>query len=166
MVQMCNKYFFFLIDWDTNHREDSARGVFFYAWLKLIFIRLQRGRFQVVSNKIQMEKSILTLLYPRLSWDCWENHLPPISRFGEKGVDEQIKQCDKITKYLLDKLDKFKLTNKMNLFVLSDHGMNSVKLEDIIDLTQFINSTHVKFAGGSPTLGIFPAKSKWYLLKN
>lgn len=57
MVQMCNKYFFFLIDWDTNHREESARGVFFYAWLKLIFRRLQRGRFQVVSNNIQMEKS-------------------------------------------------------------------------------------------------------------
>lgn len=83
-------------------------------------------------------------------------------RFGSEAdeINEQIQSCDNIIKYLLDQLDKFELKEYIHLFVLSDHGMISLKISDIIDLTQFINSEDVKFSGGSPTLEIFPAKSK------
>lgn len=44
----------------------------------------------------------------------------------------------------------------LNIVHLSDHGMAPVKLDRIIDLTKYINSSDYKFVGTSPGLHIFP----------
>lgn len=70
-----------------------------------------------------------------------------------------LKKLDNITKYLHHKVEHSGLTD-LNIIHLSDHGMASVKLERIIDLNNYINSTDYKFVGSSPGLHIFPNPGK------
>lgn len=79
---------------------------------------------------------------------------------NSEAVKVQVRRCDNITNYLLKQLDKFNLSEKMNLFFMSDHGMTSVQVRHLIDLTKIIDKDDVTFGGGSPTLEIFPVKGK------
>uniref|UniRef100_A0A8D9F2M4 Ectonucleotide pyrophosphatase/phosphodiesterase family member 5 n=1 Tax=Cacopsylla melanoneura TaxID=428564 RepID=A0A8D9F2M4_9HEMI len=76
------------------------------------------------------------------------------------NISTQIARCDAITRYLLDQLDHVGLKEKINLFILSDHGMSKVQMRDIIDLSPWVNDTNAKFGGGSPTIEIFPNQGK------
>ena len=76
---------------------------------------------------------------------------------GIKGseFDDILKKLDNITKYLHNKIEYHGL-HDLNIVHLSDHGMATVKLDRIIDLTKYINSSDYKFVGTSPGLHIFP----------
>ncbi|KAL1459977.1 hypothetical protein WDU94_011919 [Cyamophila willieti] len=76
------------------------------------------------------------------------------------NVSTQVARCDNITRYLLDQLDHAGLKEKVNLFILSDHGMSKVAMRDVIDLSPWVNETNARFGGGSPTLEIFPNEGK------
>ncbi|XP_076239132.1 ectonucleotide pyrophosphatase/phosphodiesterase family member 5 isoform X2 [Calliopsis andreniformis] len=73
--------------------------------------------------------------------------------------DDILRKLDNITKYLHRKIEHHGLYD-LNIVHLSDHGMSSVKLDRIIDLTKYINSSDYKFVGTSPGLHIFPNPGK------
>ncbi|XP_053979670.1 bis(5'-adenosyl)-triphosphatase enpp4-like isoform X1 [Hylaeus volcanicus] len=73
--------------------------------------------------------------------------------------DDILRKLDNITKYLHNKIEQHGL-HDLNIIHLSDHGMASVKLDRIIDLTKYINSSDYKFVGTSPGLHIFPNPGK------
>ncbi|XP_032671220.1 bis(5'-adenosyl)-triphosphatase ENPP4-like [Odontomachus brunneus] len=73
--------------------------------------------------------------------------------------NEVLQRLDNITRYLHNKIDHYGLTD-LNVIHLSDHGMASVTLERIIDLTNYINSSDYTFVGTSPGLHIFPHAGK------
>lgn len=74
--------------------------------------------------------------------------------------DEILKKLDNITRYIHDKIDHYGLTDDLNVIHLSDHGMASVTMERIINLTNYINSSDYIFVGTSPGLHIFPHLGK------
>ncbi|XP_076297014.1 bis(5'-adenosyl)-triphosphatase enpp4 isoform X1 [Lasioglossum baleicum] len=73
--------------------------------------------------------------------------------------DNILRKLDNLTKYLHHKIEQHDL-HDLNVVHLSDHGMATVKLDRIIDLTKYINSTDYKFVGNSPGLHIFPNPGK------
>ncbi|XP_033178652.1 bis(5'-adenosyl)-triphosphatase enpp4 isoform X3 [Bombus impatiens] len=80
---------------------------------------------------------------------------------GIKGpqFDDILRKLDNITRYLHNKIEYHGL-HDLNVVHLSDHGMATVKLDRIIDLTKYINSSDYKFVGTSPGLHIFPNPGK------
>ncbi|XP_071865323.1 bis(5'-adenosyl)-triphosphatase enpp4 isoform X2 [Bombus fervidus] len=80
---------------------------------------------------------------------------------GIKGpqFDDILRKLDNITRYLHNKIKCHGL-HDLNVVHLSDHGMATVKLDRIIDLTKYINSSDYKFVGTSPGLHIFPNPGK------
>ncbi|XP_078036334.1 bis(5'-adenosyl)-triphosphatase enpp4 isoform X1 [Augochlora pura] len=81
--------------------------------------------------------------------------------YGINGpvFDNILRKLDNITKYLHYKIEQHGL-HDLNVVHLSDHGMAAVKLDRIIDLTKYINSSDYKFVGTSPGLHIFPNPGK------
>ncbi|XP_011169076.1 ectonucleotide pyrophosphatase/phosphodiesterase family member 5 [Solenopsis invicta] len=71
-----------------------------------------------------------------------------------------LRKLDNITKYMHDKIDHYGLTEDLNMIHLSDHGMASVTMERIINLTNYINASDYTFVGTSPGLHIFPHSGK------
>ncbi|XP_014282145.1 ectonucleotide pyrophosphatase/phosphodiesterase family member 5 [Halyomorpha halys] len=67
---------------------------------------------------------------------------------------EQIKKVDNITKYIVDYLKKNDLED-VNVVFLSDHGMEGISLDQIIDLTEFVGN-RTDMYGASPVLQIYP----------
>ncbi|KAL0102054.1 hypothetical protein PUN28_018535 [Cardiocondyla obscurior] len=74
--------------------------------------------------------------------------------------NEILKKLDNITRYMHHKIDYYGLTKDLNVIHLSDHGMASVTMERIINLTNYINATDYIFVGTSPGLHIFPHPGK------
>ncbi|RWS31273.1 ectonucleotide pyrophosphatase/phosphodiesterase family member 5-like protein [Leptotrombidium deliense] len=73
-----------------------------------------------------------------------------------KEVYFQISRIDEIIEYLLLKLDAHRLSNDVNLVIVSDHGMAEIKRENIIELNNFIDPDLYKLHGTSPVLNILP----------
>lgn len=70
-----------------------------------------------------------------------------------------LRKLDNITEYLHDKIEQYGISD-LNVIHLSDHGMASVKLERIINLTNYVDSADYTFAGTSPGLHIYPNPGK------
>lgn len=66
-------------------------------------------------------------------------------------------KLDGITKYLHHKLTMNCLSD-VNVVHLSDHGMSTVTLNRIINLTEFIDPADYTSAGTSPAINIYPLK--------
>nr|XP_018905818.1 PREDICTED: bis(5'-adenosyl)-triphosphatase enpp4-like [Bemisia tabaci] len=77
-------------------------------------------------------------------------------RFGvnDPSFKAQIQQCDQAAKYIQDQLVAHGLQDKVNVFLLSDHGMVSVKQEHIIDLNKFADLSSFDLTGTSPVVQI------------
>jgi ectonucleotide pyrophosphatase/phosphodiesterase family protein 5 len=72
-------------------------------------------------------------------------------------------ELDYITKYLHDTLKKNCL-NDVNVIHLSDHGMSTVTIDRIINLTNYINPADYIFAGLSPVTNIYPKAGNKYII--
>ncbi|KAL0279525.1 UNVERIFIED_CONTAM: hypothetical protein PYX00_001062 [Menopon gallinae] len=71
-----------------------------------------------------------------------------------------LKQMDDTTTYLMKRLNETGLTDRVNLFFLSDHGMLTVKKRNIIDLRKIVPTEKYDRYEGSPTYMIFPKKGE------
>ncbi|XP_014277015.1 ectonucleotide pyrophosphatase/phosphodiesterase family member 5 isoform X1 [Halyomorpha halys] len=73
---------------------------------------------------------------------------------GSPEVLEQIRRTDNITKYILDSLANNNLSD-VNIIFLSDHGMEAVTRDRIIDLRQSVGEKADMY-GTSPVCQIYP----------
>jgi len=60
---------------------------------------------------------------------------------------------------IMDKAGKLSIANKLNIMIVSDHGMTEVHPNQIIDLSAYTDLSRVKTAGAGPTV-FLSAKSK------
>jgi len=67
-------------------------------------------------------------------------------------------QVDNITAYLHHCLTNKNLLDKVNVVLLSDHGMTSVTPQNIYNLSQYVNKAFFEIVDSSPVLQIYPAK--------
>lgn len=70
-------------------------------------------------------------------------------------ITDLVERLDKTTKYLYKKIYEKNLQNRINVIHVSDHGMDSLQLKNVIDLTKIIDKK-VKYYGSTPILQIVP----------
>ncbi|CAL8112709.1 unnamed protein product [Orchesella dallaii] len=74
---------------------------------------------------------------------------------------EEIRKADNRTAYLVKKLKDTEIFDKINLIILSDHGMQDVTSQRIVNISQLIDSTLVEAQhGGTPVLQLNPKEGK------
>jgi len=75
-----------------------------------------------------------------------------------EGAFVWLLQVDNITAYLHHCLTNKNLLDKVNVVLLSDHGMTTVTPQRIYNLTQYVNKAFFEIVDSSPVLQIRPAK--------
>lgn len=77
--------------------------------------------------------------------------------FGPESstITEFVAQLNHVTEYFHQKIQKHDLENRVNVVHLSDHGMDSLELRNVINLTSIIGDK-AKFYGTTPVLQIVP----------
>ncbi len=79
-------------------------------------------------------------------------------KFGPKSqeIKDTIAGLDKLLGYFMDKLSKLDIANKVNVIVTADHGMEEIRHERSISLSDYISSSWVYgMDGGNPTYNIW-----------
>lgn len=72
-----------------------------------------------------------------------------------QNITDIVARLDIATEYLHNKIKENKLENRVNVVHVSDHGMDSLQLKNVIDLRKVINKK-VKYYGTTPVLQIVP----------
>nr|XP_023015420.1 bis(5'-adenosyl)-triphosphatase enpp4-like [Leptinotarsa decemlineata] len=80
--------------------------------------------------------------------------------FGANSVvvKDILRKLDNVTEYLKDQLEIHKLTDRVNVIHLSDHGLISVTPPHFINITQYMKNDTYYWAGASPCIQITPKK--------
>jgi ectonucleotide pyrophosphatase/phosphodiesterase family protein 5 len=78
--------------------------------------------------------------------------------FGPESeqVTEFIQRLDNITGYLMGKLEGLEVLDKVNLVLLSDHGFQEVKQQDMINISTIVDPKDYQVHGSTPVLHILP----------
>lgn len=71
-------------------------------------------------------------------------------------VQEMLIKVDNVTGYLIKKLEDNNLTDSVNVFLLSDHGFETVTPSRIINITEVIKGMNYTPVGNSPVIHIYP----------
>ncbi|CAL8123975.1 unnamed protein product [Orchesella dallaii] len=80
---------------------------------------------------------------------------------NRKETLEEISKVDNRTAYLVSKLKEADIFDQINLIVLSDHGMQEVKEERMVNITALIDRSLLKARyGGTPVLQLIPRDGK------
>ncbi|CAL8123973.1 unnamed protein product [Orchesella dallaii] len=80
---------------------------------------------------------------------------------NRKETLDEISKVDNRTAYLVSKLKEAEIFYKINLIVLSDHGMQGVTQKNIVNITAFIDPSLLKAKFGStPVLQLIPQDGK------
>lgn len=69
-----------------------------------------------------------------------------------------IVRADNLTNYLKNELHKASLLSRVNIIILSDHGMSSVTPRYLIDIGKYADSSTYDLYMGSPFLQLVPKK--------
>jgi Arylsulfatase A and related enzymes len=70
-------------------------------------------------------------------------------------------KVDNITGYIIKKLEENNLTDSVNVFLLSDHGFETVTPPRIINITEVIKGMNYTPVGSSPAIHIYPEEGKY-----
>lgn len=73
-----------------------------------------------------------------------------------ENVKNKLKELDDILNYLCDSIDEKKLSDFVNVILVSDHGMQTVRPSRIIDFTSIVNTSLYMTPSTSPVLHIYP----------
>jgi ectonucleotide pyrophosphatase/phosphodiesterase family member 5 len=78
--------------------------------------------------------------------------------FGPESqtITDLVVKLNNVTQYFYEKIQKHQLENRVSVIHLSDHGMDNLQLQNVIDLTKIIGNTTVKFYGTTPVLQVVP----------
>lgn len=77
--------------------------------------------------------------------------------FGPESqtITDLVEKLNGVTEYLHQKIHQHQLENRVNVIHLSDHGMDSLELRNVVDLTQIIGDK-AKYYGSTPVLQVVP----------
>ena len=82
--------------------------------------------------------------------------------YGPSSVEtvKQIQRMDGIIGTIMEKAGKLSIANKLNVLVVSDHGMTEVHPEQTIDLSAYTDLSDITTAGAGPTVFLSAESSK------
>lgn len=70
-------------------------------------------------------------------------------------ITDLVERLDKATEYLHQKIYEYELEKRVNVIHVSDHGMASLQLKNVIDLRKIVDKK-VKYYGSTPILQVVP----------
>ena len=87
----------------------------------------------------------------------WTGH-----EYGPSSAEtvDQIQRMDGIIGTIMEKAGNLSIADKLNVIVVSDHGMTEVHPEQTIDLSGYTNLSDVKTTGAGPTVFLSSESSK------
>jgi len=79
----------------------------------------------------------------------WTGH-----EYGPSSAEtvDQIQRMDGIMGTIMEKAEKLSIADKLNVLVVSDHGMTELNQEHIIDLSAYTDFSDVTMTGAGPTV--------------
>ena len=83
--------------------------------------------------------------------------------FGPESqtITDLVTILNKVTEYIYKKIQHHDLENRVNVVHLSDHGMDSLELRNVIDLKKIIGNKTARFFGTTPVLQVVPDDSAY-----
>lgn len=88
------------------------------------------------------------------------DHAGHVSGPNSPETDLAVQRADSLLGYLLDRMDSQGLTDKINLIVLSDHGMAELSSEKVIFLDELIDLDDVELIDWTPVALIQPEEGE------
>ena len=161
--------------WVTAERQGVKSGSYFWVGTEAVINGIQPYYWKKYNQGISFEARIdsviswfsypinerprLVLLY--FHEPDWTGH-----EYGPNSSETvtQIERMDNVLGYLLSQTDNLAITSKLNIIVVSDHGMTEVLPDKQIDLNQYADLTGMQVTGSGPTVFISSDSKK--LLKN
>lgn len=71
-------------------------------------------------------------------------------------ITDLVTKLDNVTEYWHRKIQEHNLENRVSVVHISDHGMDSLELRNVVDLSKIVDSKKIKFYGTTPVLQIVP----------
>jgi predicted AlkP superfamily pyrophosphatase or phosphodiesterase len=103
----------------------------------------------------EADRPHLLLLY-FCDTDTKGHHFGPDS----EELNNAVTFLDSKIAYLQKRLNDIAMLNKINLIVLSDHGMTDISDSKIIDLSGIIEKYKLEYSGKSPVISLYPKNNK------
>lgn len=78
--------------------------------------------------------------------------------FGPESqtITDFVSKLNELTEHLHQKIEQHQLTKRVNVVHLSDHGMDSLELRNVVNLKEIIGEDKAHFYGTTPVLQIVP----------
>ncbi|XP_022180021.1 ectonucleotide pyrophosphatase/phosphodiesterase family member 5-like isoform X2 [Myzus persicae] len=89
------------------------------------------------------------------------DHIAHLKGIYSQETTNQIVRADVTLKYILDQISQEKLENKINLIILSDHGMDTITYERMIHLDNYVSNDTYKIIKSGPNAFIHPNPNKF-----
>ncbi|XP_025204876.1 ectonucleotide pyrophosphatase/phosphodiesterase family member 5-like [Melanaphis sacchari] len=115
-------------------------------------------RIDLIMSWIKDENKPANLIYAYFDEPDKIGHLKGIY---SKEIQDRIVEVDVALRYLLEQIKSENLENKLNLIILSDHGMNTVTYDQMIHLNNYLDNTTYKSILSGPNAFIHPNPSKF-----
>lgn len=92
---------------------------------------------------VELRPHLVTFYYHEPDWVSHE--YGPVSPQTEKVVE----QLDSLIGYFLNKLAELPISDKLNLIIVSDHGMAEISNERVVNLSEYVDKSLFKYITGS-----------------
>ncbi|XP_008182049.1 ectonucleotide pyrophosphatase/phosphodiesterase family member 5 isoform X2 [Acyrthosiphon pisum] len=115
-------------------------------------------RIDKIMSWIKDEKKPANLVYAYFEEP---DHTAHLKASDSQETINQIVRADATLKYILDQIKHEKLENKINLIILSDHGMDTVTYNRMIHLNEYVSNTTYKSIMSGPNAFIHPNPNKF-----
>ena len=161
--------------WVTAERQGVITASYFWVGSEAVIKGRQPTYWKKYDQKLAFEARIDSVVswfsYPAQSRPRlvllyfhepdWTGHT-----YGPNSPEtiSQIERMDSVLGNLISKTSNLTISSKLNIIIVSDHGMTDVYPEQIIDLSTYTDLSNMNVAGAGPTVFI-SSKSKKLLKK-
>ena len=157
--------------WVTAERQGVITASYFWVGSEAVIKGRQPTYWKKYDQKIAFEARIDSVVSwftypiqrrPRLSLlyfhePDWTGHT-----YGPNSPEtiSQIEHMDRVLGNLISKTSNLSISSKLNIIIVSDHGMTDVYPENIIDLSTYTDLSNLNVTGAGPTVFISSESKK------
>lgn len=159
--------------WVTAEKQGVKTASFYWVGSEAKIQGIQPTYWMRYNRRVPFKQRVDTVLYWLSLPEAERPHLVTFyyyqpdwtsHDFGPLGKETRLvaEQLDSLLGYFMDRLETLPIAGKINVIVLSDHGMADISRDRIINLSEELNRDWFSvIAGGNPVLSLQP-KPEFY----